>query len=112
MAVTAVLQETPQVPMVLERPQVSLRMHMQPVITSELEEKHERAFITANYQPITLESLGTDYITSVFAKDNEVCISHNLFIGAVYDDVREFYRGETVDEPLIRASHIVKGRTP
>ena len=112
MATTAALQETPQVPMVLERPQMSLRTHMQPVITSELEEKHERAFITANSQAITLESLGTDYITPVFAKDNEVCISHNLFIGAVYDAVREFYHAETVDEPLIRASHIVKGRTP
>jgi len=109
---TAALQVTPQLPMALERPQMSLRTHMQPVLTAELEDKHERSFITANSQPITLESLGTDYITPVFARDNEVCISHNLFIGAVYDAVREFYHGETVDEPLIRVSHIIKGRIP
>ena len=112
MAATATLPATPQVPMALERPQMSLRTHMEPVLTAELEEKHERAFITANSQPITLESLGKDYITPVFAKDNEVCISHNLFIGAVYDAVREFYNGETVEEPLIRTSHIIKGRRP
>ena len=112
MAATATLPATPQVPMALERPQMSLRTHMEPVLTAELEEKHERAFITANSQPITLESLGKDYITPVFAKDNEVCISHSLFIGAVYDAVREFYNGETVEEPLIRTSHIIKGRTP
>ena len=112
MAATATLPATPQVPMALERPQMSLRTHMEPVLTAELEEKHERAFITANSQPITLESLGKDYITPVFAKDNEVCISHSLFIGAVYDAVREFYNGETVEEPLIRTSHIIKGRRP
>ena len=112
MAATATLPATPQVPMALERPQMSLRTHMEPVLTAELEEKHERAFITANSQPITLESLGKDYITPVFAKDNEVCISHSLFIGAVYDAVKEFYNGETVEEPLIRTSHIIKGRRP
>jgi hypothetical protein len=82
------------------------------VITTNREEQHERSFITANSQPITLESLGSDYITPVFARDNEVCISHNLFIGSVYDAVREFFSGETVDEPLIRVSHIIKGRIP
>lgn len=100
----------PNLPMVSER-QNSLRPQLQ-VITTNEEEQHERSFITANSQPITLESLGTDYITPVFAKDNEVCISHNLFIGSVYDAVREFFNGETVDEPLIRVSHIIKGRIP
>ena len=97
-------------PMVNER-QTSMRPQLQ-VITTNQEEQYERSFITANSQPITLESLGTDYITPVFARDNEVCISHNLFIGSVYDAVREFFSGETVDEPLIRVSHIIKGRIP
>ena len=98
-------------PVVSER-QTSMRPQLQPVFTTNIEEQHERSFITANSQPITLESLGTDYITPVFARDNEVCISHNLFIGSVYDAVREFFNGETVDEPLIRVSHIIKGRIP
>ena len=97
-------------PMVSER-QSTMRSQLHAFTTNQ-EEQHERSFITANSQPITLESLGSDYITPVFAKDNEVCISHNLFIGSVYDAVREFYRGETVDEPLIRVSHIIKGRIP
>lgn len=98
-------------PMVNER-QNSMRPQLQPVFTTNQEEQHERSFITANSQPITLESLGTDYITPVFARDNEVCISHNLFIGSVYDAVKEFFNGETVDDPLIRVSHIIKGRIP
>ena len=102
---------SPNLPMVSERQSV-MRSQLQVSLSSEEEEKHERSFITANSQPITLESLGSDYITPVFAKDNEVCISHNLFIGAVYDAVKEFYSGETVDEPLIRVSHIIKGRIP
>ena len=111
MSATAALVATPNVPVVQGRRTASTRPQLQ-VLTSEEEEKHERSFITANSQPITLESLGSDYITPVFARDNEVCISHNLFIGAVFDAVREFYKGETVDEPLIRVSHIIKGRIP
>jgi len=104
------LAVAPNLPMVSER-QTSTRPQLQ-VITTNQEEQHERSFITANSQPITLESLGSDYITPVFAKDNEVCISHNLFIGSVYDAVKEFFNGETVDDPLIRVSHIIKGRIP
>lgn len=76
------------------------------------EEKYQKSFITANSQPITMERLASDCIIPVFAKDNEVCISHQSFISAVYDAVREFYSGETVDEPLIRVSHIIRGRIP
>lgn len=104
------LAVAPNLPMVSER-QTSTRPQLQ-VITTNQEEQHERSFITANSQPITLESLGSDYITPVFAKDNEVCISHNLFIGSVYDAVKEFFNGETVDDPLIRVCHIIKGRIP
>ncbi len=99
-------------PTVSERQSTIMRPQLEVTLASEEEERHERSFITANSQPITLESLGNDYITPVFARDNEVCISHNLFIGAVYSAVKEYYKGETVDEPLIRVSHIIKGRIP
>ena len=111
MSATTALAATPNVPMVQGRRSTNTRPQLQ-VLTPDEEEKHERSFITANSQAITLESLGSDYITPVFARDNEVCISHNLFIGAVYDAVKEFYKGETVEDPLIRVSHIIKGRIP
>lgn len=111
MSATTALAATPNVPMVQGRRSTNTRPQLQ-VLTPDEEEKHERSFITANSQAITLKSLGEDYITPVFARDNEVCISHNLFIGAVYDAVKEFFNGETVEEPLIRVSHIIKGRIP
>lgn len=69
-------------------------------------------FIGANTTAVTLEQLKSDYIIPVFAKDNKECISHNAFISTVYEAVRDFYRGEAILEPQIRASHIVKGRRP
>ena len=109
---TAALAATPNLPMARGMRASETRPHLQIALTPEEEEKHERSFITANSQPITMESLANDYITPVFARDNEVCVSHNIFIGAVHDAVKEFYHGETVDEPLIRVSHIIKGRIP
>lgn len=108
---TAALTATSSLPTARGMQENVTRPHLQVALTSE-EERHERSFITANSQPITLGSLGADYITPVFARDNEVCVSHNIFIGAVHDAVKEFYHGETVDEPLIRVSHIIKGRIP
>ena len=52
------LAVAPNLPMVSER-QTIMRPQLQPVITANQEEQHERSFITANSQPITLESLGS-----------------------------------------------------
>ena len=69
-------------------------------------------FIEANSIPITLESLMTDCVIPNFAKDNEAVLSHSQFIGATYQAIRDYYRSEQIEEPQVRASHIIRGRTP
>ena len=48
----------------------------------------------------------------VFSKDNEVTISHPAFVETVHEAAQQFFRGETIDSPEIRVSHIIKGRIP
>lgn len=69
-------------------------------------------FIEANSIPITLESLMTDCVIPNFAKDNEAVLSHSQFIGATYQAIRDYYQSEQIEEPQVRASHIIRGRTP
>ena len=38
--------------------------------------------------------------------------THNLFIGATYQAIRDYYRSEQIEEPQVRASHIIRGRIP
>ena len=69
-------------------------------------------FIEANTTEVTIEHLKNDCIIPTFAKDNEVCISHQSFIESIYEATRDFYHGETICSPEIRTSHIVRGRIP
>lgn len=50
------------------------------------------SFIEANTEEVTLEHLKKDCIIPVFSRDNEVCISHQSFIGSVHEAVRDFYK--------------------
>lgn len=74
--------------------------------------KRVNHFIEANTQEVTLQHLKHDCITPVFSKDNELTISHPQFIEAVYDSATSFFQREQVEQPDIRCSHVVKGRTP
>lgn len=74
--------------------------------------KKRSPFIEANTTEVTLSHLRNECIIPTFAKDNEVCISHQNFIESVYEATKDFYHGETVENPNIRVSHIVKGRIP
>lgn len=74
--------------------------------------KRVNHFIEANTQEVTLHHLKHDCITPVFSKDNELTISHPQFIEAVYDAATSFFQREQVEQPDIRCSHVVKGRTP
>ena len=76
------------------------------------EEQPRKPFIEANTKAVTLSHLQNDCITPVFSKDNEVTISHNQFIETMWECVQRMFRNCTVEEPEIRVSHIVKGRTP
>ena len=69
-------------------------------------------FIHANTVEVTLEHLANDCVTPVFAKDNELTINHVCFIHTVEDCVKDFFRGEQVNEAQVRASHVIKGRVP
>ncbi|MEG1187855.1 MAG: DUF3871 family protein [Bacteroidales bacterium] len=71
-----------------------------------------KPFIEANTQDVTLDHLRNDCIVPVFSKDNELTISHPAFIETVYDAVSHFFKGEAIDFPDIRVSHIIKGRIP
>ena len=75
-------------------------------------EQPRKPFIEANTKTVTLSHLQNDCITPVFSKDNEVTISHNQFIETMWECAQRMFRSCTVEEPEIRVSHIVKGRTP
>ena len=59
-----------------------------------------------------LKSLKSECIIPVFAKDNELTISHPAFIETAYDAATSFFNGERIETPAIRVSHVVKGRIP
>lgn len=69
-------------------------------------------FIEANTKEVCVRHLKNDCIIPVFSKDNEVTISHLRFIETIYDAANEVFRGERVDNPDVRVSHIIKGRIP
>lgn len=69
-------------------------------------------FIEANTKEASLGHLREDCIIPVFSKDNEVTISHQSFIETVFDAAVKVFPNETISEPAIRVSHIVKGRIP
>lgn len=69
-------------------------------------------FIEANAKEVCVGHLKNDCIIPVFSKDNEITISHLRFIETIYDAANEVFRGERVDNPDVRVSHIIKGRIP
>lgn len=92
------------------RPTMQVHQHKAP--TPHLEENPNRCFITANSEPITLDSLKNDYVIPTFAKDNEAVVSHAQFIEAVYKAVEDFFPTDVIDYPQVRVSHVVRGRIP
>lgn len=82
-------------------------MEEQPII------KEKRPlFIEANTVDVTIEHLRNDCIIPVFAKDNEATLSHTAFIETVQDAASTFFKGEQIEQPNIRVSHVIKGRIP
>ena len=69
-------------------------------------------FIEANTKEVEMEHLTEDCIIPVFSKDNEVTISHQSFIDTVLDAANEVFPRELISDPVIRVSHVVKGRIP
>ena len=75
-------------------------------------DKRRKHFIEANTSPVDMQHLKNDCIVPVFSKDNEMTISHPAFIETVHKVASELFRGESIDEPDIMVSHVIKGRIP
>lgn len=69
------------------------------------------SFLDANTNAITLEELSVSCVVPTWG-NQELTISHQDFISCVHDAASDFYKGETINSPEIRVSHIVRGRTP
>lgn len=69
-------------------------------------------FIEANTKEVTLNHLKRDCTIPVFAKDNEVTISHYEFIESMQHCVNSLFKTHLSSPPEIRVSHMIKGRTP
>lgn len=79
----------------------------------ELSSKYEdKPFIVANTIDVPLHHLRNDCIIPVFSKDNEKTIAHQEFIDSVYSAVKKEFPYQTINDPEIRVSHQIKGRTP
>lgn len=82
------------------------------IISSKPHELKVKHFIEANTLSANMIHLRNDCTVPVFSKDNEITISHPDFIETVWDAANNLFKGETISEPEIRVSHIIKGRTP
>ncbi len=69
-------------------------------------------FIEANTTNVSLSHLKEDCIIPVFAKDNEQTIAHQEFIDVAMECVASIFKNEVIEEPEVRVSHQIKGRTP
>ena len=78
---------------------------------SEIAQKSSSNFIEANTKEVSLKHLKEECIVPVFAKDNELTISHFEFIDAT-KKVAETYFSKQLNTPSIRISHQIKGRVP
>lgn len=71
-----------------------------------------KPFIEANTSEISLQNLKSDCVIPVFSKDNERTIAHQEFIEIAQDCVAKVFSHHLFDEPEVRVSHQIKGRTP
>lgn len=69
------------------------------------------SFLEANTNAISLDELASTCVVPTWG-NQELTISHQDFISCVHDAAKDFYHGEQVNNPAIRVSHIVRGRTP
>ncbi len=67
---------------------------------------HSRYFIEANAKAVDIEHLREDCIVPVFSKDNELTISHQMFIETVLGAAYRMFPNEAIDTPDIIVSHI------
>ena len=81
-------------------------------IISSRRENKRFPFIEANTKEVTIQHLREECVVPVFSKDNEITISHPSFIETVWEAANQIFPNERIEEPAIRVSHVIKGRTP
>ena len=72
----------------------------------------KKPFVEANTEEVSLSFLKNSCIIPVFTKDNETTLSHQEFIESVRNAIKSIFPNEIIEEPEIRVSHQIKGRTP
>lgn len=80
--------------------------------TISLNSVAKKPFVEANTEEIGLSFLKNNCIIPVFSKDNEATLSHQEFIDTTWNVVKSIFPNEVIEEPEIRVSHQIKGRTP
>ncbi len=101
------------IPIVRKPENLSVPHYLEPqVVAAPQREIRNLPFIEANTKEVTLSHVKDDCIIPVFSKDNEVTISHQSFIQSVLDAVKTVFPYEDITDPVIRVSHVVKGRIP
>lgn len=98
--------------MPIPQPQYEEVEILEPEITGSRGSDVKLPFIEANTKEVTIEHLKNDCVVPVFSKDNEITISHPVFIESVWEVANRVFPHETIEEPAIRVSHVIKGRTP
>ena len=83
--------------------------HLQ--IPSEKKEYPQNPFIEANTKEVNLSYLKNDCIIPVFSKDNEKTLAHQEFIEIAQNCVSKVFARHVIEEPEVRVSHQIKGRT-
>ena len=68
-------------------------------------------FLEANTNAISMEELTEQCVVPTWA-NQELTISHQDFISTVHDAACNVFAGETINNPEIRVSHIVRDRIP
>ena len=87
-----------------------------PIIQNGVAKKNvtppRKPFIEANSLEVQLHHLERECIIPVFSKDNERTISHQEFIDVALIATSDALGGAYLEQPEIRVSHEIKGRTP
>lgn len=80
-------------------------------IPSENKIYQQNPFIEANTKEVSLSCLKNDCIIPVFSKDNEKTLAHQEFIEIAQNCVNKVFAHHVIEEPEVRVSHQIKGRT-
>ena len=99
------------VPSVAKRERMNLSEFAEDATIIMEQPKCSISFLEANTDSISMEDLANKCVVPTWA-NQELTIAHQDFISCVHEAASDFYRGERLNKPDIRVSHIVRGRIP